>query len=248
VLSSNHLLDFFSEASLENPYSPPYGVLSLDTRAASRLEEWTTDPKVNLIAIAGRRPLGLEPPPMKVLASMCIDFAIAAKLPVISYFCPLLQTDELREGNTKEVQALISLTYALLRQLIEQLPVQFSSELDLSRRRFAGLQGNLDSWGIAMALLRDLVEIVPRPLFCIIHGFQILDDWSTEALLEEFVRVFKGSKSSDGGAEELKILFTTTGRSKALIKCLEPRELILADQDGAADGSARRAGTRRFLF
>ncbi|EPE33341.1 hypothetical protein GLAREA_06353 [Glarea lozoyensis ATCC 20868] len=248
ILGSNHLLNFFSEGSLEKPYSPPYNVLNLDQNASSRLKEWTTDSKINLLAVAGRRPHGHEPPPMAMLASMCIEYAVAAKLPVISYFCCLPQNDDLREGNTKEVQGLLSLIYAMIRQLINQLPAQFSSELNLSSQRFADLQGSLASWGVAISLLKDLVDIVPRPLFCIIDGLQLLDDWSTETLLEEFIAVLKEGSSSGGDTEGLKILLTTTGRSRALVKCLEARNLVLADRDGAADGSARRAGNRRFLF
>jgi hypothetical protein len=185
---------------------------------------------------------------MALLASMCIDFAAAAKLPVISYFCSLPQTGELRDGNTKEVQGLLSLIYAIIRLLIDQLPAQFSSELDLSSQRFAGLRGSVASWGVAISLLKDLIDIVPRPLFCIIDGLQLLDNWSTETLLEDFIAVLKERSSNGGETEGLKILFTTMGRSRALVKCLEASNLVLADRDGAADSSARRGGNRRFLF
>jgi hypothetical protein len=213
---------------------------------------------MNLLAIAGRPAVGLEPPPMKLLASMCIDFAIAAKLPVISYFCSLPQKDELQDGNTREVQALISMTYALIRQLVEQLPAQFTSEIDFSKKRFADLRGSSKTWGMAVSLLRDLVGFGPRPLFCIVDSLQLIDDWSTETLLEEFLSIFRPPRSSDrgrqdGGKEDdgqegLKVLFTTTGRSRSLVKKMDPKELVIADRDGAADSPARRAGNRRFLI
>ena len=97
ILASNHLLGFFSPFHLENPHqSHTSGPISLDTTAASRLKDWTTSTASDsqFISVAGRRPKGLEPPPMSVLASMCVDFAAAANLPVISYFISLPPREE----------------------------------------------------------------------------------------------------------------------------------------------------------
>lgn len=251
ILGSSHLLDYFSPIHLQSPHqSPIVGPISLNTIAASRLKEWTTStsPSSQLISIAGRRPKGLEPPPMSVLAATCVDFAVSAKLPVISYFISLVPNEELQACHPREVQALISLTYALVRQLIEQLPVQFSSVFDFSEGRLALLDGTLASWSDAVSLLKDLVQVVPKPLFCIVDGFQVLDDWSTEELLVELVEVLKGGNANDTGGEKLKVLITTTGRSRALMKVLEPNNILLADQDGAADSPARRGGRSNLIL
>lgn len=249
ILNSNHLLDMFSPVSIQSPFPPPYGTpISLDTTAASRLKEWTTNSKKSFLSIAGRRPKGLESPPMTVLASMCIDFATTAKLPVISYFCFLPREEELRAGNTREVQALLSLTYALIRQLIEQLPVQFSSEFDFAPERVALLDGTLESWKSATGLLRDLVEVVPKPLFCIVDGFQVLESWSTEGLFVDLFKALRGSEANDIKAERLKVLMTTTGKSSVLAKHLEVEEIVLADRDGAVDSPARRGGSTRLIL
>lgn len=247
ILGSNRLLDMFSMISREGQCKPPFGSVSLDTTATSRLKEWTIEPKINFLAIAGRRPKGPEPPPMKVVASMCIEFAIKAELPVISYFCSLPPKEDLREGNTPEVQEVLSLTYSLTRQLIERLPVQFQSKFDFSKERLALLDGSLITWSTAITLLRDLVKTIPKPLFCIVDGFQKLDDRNTEGLLEELVNVLKFSGSEGTNTDHLNVLFTTTGKSRALLKCLDPSEYVLADRDGAAGSSARRAGNRRFI-
>ncbi|KFY83512.1 hypothetical protein V498_08018 [Pseudogymnoascus sp. VKM F-4517 (FW-2822)] len=251
ILGSSHLLDYFSPIQLQSPHqSPIVGPISLNTIAASRLKEWTTStsPGSQLISIVGRRPKGLEPPPMSVLAATSVGFAVSAKLPVISYFISLVPNEELQACHPREVQALISLTYALVRQLIEQLPVQFSSVFDFSEERLALLDGTLASWSDAVSLLKDLVQVVPKPLFCIVDGFQVLDDQSTDELLVELVEVLKGGNGNDTGGEKLKVLITTTGRSRALMKVLEPNNILLADQDGAADSPARRGGRSNLIL
>jgi hypothetical protein len=185
---------------------------------------------------------------MTILASMCIDFANTAKLPVISYFCSLPRQDELRTGNTREEQALISLIYALVRQLIEHLPIQFSSEFDFGTERLALLDGTSESWKSATELLRDLVEAVPKPLFCIIDGFQLLNSWKTESLFEDFFRALRGSITTNSEAEKVKVLITTTGKCSAVSKHLKASEMVLADRDGAVDSAARRGGNTQLLF
>ena len=251
ILGSNHLLDLFSPTHLQSPYkSPIISPISLDTTAASRLKEWTTSTACSsqFISIAGRRPKGLEPPPMSVLASICVDFAVTANLPVISYFISLPPSEELQESHTWNVQALTSLTYALIRQLIEQLPVQFTSVFDFSERRLSLLDGKLKSWPDTVSLLRDLIEDVPKPLFCIVDGFQVLDDWSTEEFLVDLVRVLKGEGGNGAEGGKLKVLITTTGRSRALMKVLELNDIILADRDGAVDSPARRGGRSNLIL
>jgi hypothetical protein len=239
----------FSLTAIQPPYPPPYtNPVTLETIAAARLKDWTTNPEINFLSIAGRRPKGLEPPPMNILASMCVDFATNANLPAISYFCSLPQTGLLRAGNMREVQALVSLIYALIRQLIELLPIQFSSAFDFTQERLSLLEGTLKSWSDAIGLLQDLVHTVPKPLFCIVGDFQILDDWSTESLVGDLMKVLRYSDSKEVKREKFKVLITTTGRSKVLIKYLEVQELVLADRDGAVDGPARRGGNKRLIL
>ena len=251
LLNSNHLLNFFSPTQLHSLYQRPFtGPIFLKAAAAYRLKEWTTATSSNslFISVAGRRPKGLEAPQMTILASLCVDFTIAAKLPVISYFISTFPNKELREGNTQAVQAMLSVTYALIRQFIELLPAKFTSLFDFSPDRLLLLDGTLETWTDAIRLLRDLVEVVPKPLYCIIDGFQLLDDWSTEKYLADLLEGLRSKLANDGEAEGLKVLITTTGRSRALMKILEPKDLLLADQDGAVDSPVRRGGERELTL
>ncbi|KAG9228395.1 hypothetical protein BJ875DRAFT_547773 [Amylocarpus encephaloides] len=238
ILNSNPLLDMFPQRSFEIPYKPPFEALYLNTIAAYRLNEWITEHRVQLLNISGRKPKGLEAPPMKVLASMCVDFATRAELPVIMYFCTLPAKEELRPGNTPEVQALLSMTYALIRQIIEQLPIRFSANFDFSRERLTLLEGIQASWPAAIALLRDLVCTVPRPLFCIIDGFQIADDWSTKDFLGDFVGALMLPGPKRERTDRLDVLLTTAGFSPGIHSCLNSEEIVTAERDGTMGSPA----------
>jgi hypothetical protein len=183
---------------------------------------------------------------MTIVAAMCVDFANKAKLPVISYFCQLSRDKSLRPGNTRESQELVALTYSLIRQLIERLPAQLECESDFGGERFSRLDGTLKTWNDAVEALNDLLQFTPTILYCIIDGFQWLDDPSTDKFLKELVKVFRGAALPSSNC--FKVLITTTGRSRSLLGELSPTELILADRDGAKDGAARRGGNIRFII
>lgn len=61
------------------------------------------------------------------------------------------------------------------------------------------------------------------------------------------VEVLRG-EANDEEEERMKVLITTTGRSRALVKILEPNDLLLADRDGAVDGPARRGGKTNLIL
>jgi hypothetical protein len=133
-----------------------------------------------------------------------------------------------------------------MRQLIEQLPAKLECESDFSGERFSRLDGTLKTWSDAIAVLNDLLRFTPKILYCIIDGFQWLDDPSTDKFLKELVKVLRGAAVPSSNC--FKVLITTTGRSRSLLGELSQTELILADRDGAKGGAARRGGNIRFTI
>ncbi|KAF2258990.1 hypothetical protein CC78DRAFT_621384 [Lojkania enalia] len=94
----------------------------IDPEVLAYLAEWTREQSLApiLLICNSDTSLGIElESPMTILAVKFVDFASASNLPVISYFCELWRGEELQNGNTPEVQGLISVAYALLRQMLE---------------------------------------------------------------------------------------------------------------------------------
>lgn len=117
-----------------------------------------------------------------------------------------------------EVQAMLSLVYALTRQLVELLLPRFDTPIDLSDKRFTRLDGTAGSWTETVAVFRDLVQLVSGGAICVIDGLHWLDDRSTEVYLEEFFGVLREGK--------LRVVFTTTGRSACLHNEILPLDMV----------------------
>lgn len=160
--------------------------------------------------------------PLSMMAATTIALAAQTKLPIVSYFCELRRGEKIRPGNdTREAQAGLSLVYALTRQLMELLPLEFQSDVDLSRHRLASLDGSLGTWSAAVSLLIDISNLMPGPVLCIIDGFHWLCDRSTDRYLSDLLKVLRGVK--------WKVLLFTTGRSAVLREEVSTSETISVD-------------------
>lgn len=154
--------------------------------------------------------------PLTNLAAKFIDLAEMNSLPVISYFCEIQRV--VPENATRESKGAISLLYALIRQMVELLLPRFETTVDLSEERFLSLDGSLDGWTEALRMLRDLMKLKPGIVYCVIEGFHWLDDKTTDLPLAELVKCLRGG--------ELKVLFTTSGRSGCLLEHLDGAESL----------------------
>lgn len=95
----------------------------VNPKTLARLSEWST-------ASSSSQVLWLEGPhieaddfenPVTMMAAKFVDLADRSRVPVMSYFCQLSRHEQLRPGNTREMQAMTALLYALLRQMVELL-------------------------------------------------------------------------------------------------------------------------------
>jgi hypothetical protein len=137
-------------------------------------------------------------------------------------------------------QGLISLTYSLIRQLIDTLPTVVDSDalLDLSAERFRSLDGTLSSWKAALSLVDTLLHFLPPLLVLVIDGIDRIDDPSTDTAVRELIRVLlthtrhqPQSLDSDSPAQPFlfKVLFTVTGRPSALVETMSENQLVLSE-------------------
>ena len=250
LLSSKGLEDLIDRDRIMLEYDEA-AVMYMDWKIVSALEEWTTS-RSRMICIVGTNQV-VDTPSTTMLATEYVASANQASIPTISYFCelPRPHTDPLKP-MTAEVSGLISLTYALIRQLIELLPSFMDYAEDLGVQRFANLDGSLESYPEAITLLSDLLDLSPPMLVCVIDGIEVLEDKSTAAHMTAFIKILQGHKTyrgplSKGSDRVLKVLFITSGRSRVLLTELESDELVFVEQAGSAMKPGRPSVGRRSL-
>ena len=250
LLFSSHLEDHIDRDRIMVEHDKA-SVIYMDWQVVSALEEWTTSTS-QLFCIVGPSQV-VDTPSTSVIATEYVAFAKQAGIPTISYNCELPQPrTKLPKYMTGEMSGLISLTYALIRQLIELLPSSMNYTEDLGAQRFANLDGYTESYSDAITLLNDLLDLSPPMLFCVIDGFQVLNDRSTTAHMTAFVKTLRGHRTYRGPLSKdsdrvLKILFTTAGRSRVLLTELKGEELVFAERAGSAMKPGRASVGRRSL-
>ena len=213
----------------------------------SALQEWTTANSQMLCIVGPQYTTGQSS--TSVVAAEYVESAVQSQIPVVSYFCRLPRK-KLSFGKTLGEEALVSLTYALIRQLIELLPSIFSPEEGLSSQQFALLDGSVGSFNHALTALSNLLDLSPPLLFCVIDNIQDLEESSTKRYLEMFIDTLRGhTKTRDARSTDsnrvLKILFTTAGRSRSLLDHLSNDELVFAEQSNTARRPGRPSTGRR---
>ena len=199
---------------------------NMPVEIAMRLQKWATGDNSAIISLSGTNAYAeiRTPDSLSSVAANLIAFADLAKLPVVSYFCTLGTPGDLSSPRTRETQALIALVYALLWQLVELIPVETKVNVDLSADRFCLLDGTTDTFAEALNLLRDAFQCAPYLLYCVIDGLHWLDDRSTRALLDRFVSLLLDiTRSGDAQEHQIKIVLTTAGPSRALLRSRLPR-------------------------
>ena len=220
-------------------YDPSVGLFS-DWQVVAALQEWSTSDSSQIINVVGPS-LIKETSPTAPIASHCIDLAIQSGIPVISFFCELPQRGtSLSDGESPEMRALISLTYALIRQIVELVPPGMNEHPDsLNRRSFERLDGCSETMEDALDVLGQLLDQSPPVLLCIIDGLQKLDDRETRQHLKLLLETLRGRRRAEyteaaSSEHLLKILFTTDGRSRCLLNDLSSSELVFAERSSTS--------------
>jgi hypothetical protein len=186
----------------------------LDARTLSRVKEWIQRPGDHLLYISDSNQSNTT---LTTMNARLIGFAESSKIPVISYFCELSRDDPDTENVTLEMKQLITLLYALIRQALELLEIQFASSADFSASRYSSL--NYGTWKEALHLFAELAELTPPLLFVVIDGFEWTDDSSTESCTTELLSVLR--------CENFKVLISSRQQSRSLLGALEPEETWL---------------------
>ncbi|TLD11884.1 hypothetical protein PspLS_11307 [Pyricularia sp. CBS 133598] len=239
--------DYFNRDRVRLPNDPSKSPATVQASTLSALSDWTASPERGPLWLAGRpffeaRDLAN---PLSRLAATFVDLAGGSGIPTASYFCELRRggSGEPQERPIPEVQGALALAYALVRQMVELLLVKFETEVDMSARRLARLDGTTGTWGEVVVLMGELLSLMPKTFFCVVDGLQWLDGRESDRYLADVVGLLY--------ARGVKVLYTTTGRSGVLLNVLEASETIEVqvkrrgdeeDGKGGGDGHAE-AGT-----
>lgn len=232
-INSAHIEDYFHRDRVR-PSGRDMGPAKAPREVLRRIVQWTrgTESVPSILWIDGpfSNSRGNDNP-LSRLAATVIDFAAQSHVPVMSYFCELRRGEDIRDSNTPEIQALLALVSALIRQMIELLLPAFNTDVDLSKQRFARIDGTTDCWDEAMSLIRDMVHLLPEAdkVFCIVDGMHWLDDRRTLSHIQQLIEVLR--------ATGFRILLTTSGRAAALRQATTKHEAMLVESFGRADES-----------
>lgn len=227
---SRHLEDYFTWEHV-NPHLDGSTARSLaDATFVEGLDDFTAATESQLLYAHGQYHIqGADV--LRQWALAYKSLAQAAGVPVISYFCELSH-DEPLASRTRESVELSALIYALIRQLVNFLPVGNADMAALGAGRFSALDGTHRTWKEALRVLEDLVAGARLPLMLfVIHGLNVVEDdfeHSTDDALEELVHYLariSGSRST-GEGRICKVLFTTSGLSETLSSLLDERSVI----------------------
>lgn len=241
LLASRDLELHFDRNQMRLSFEIPANV-TITSQIANRLRCFVTNVEDTLLAVAGptrRDHQGLSTT-SKVAASL-VEQGDTIGIPIISWFCALASDLDEDDGTTKEARALISLVYALIRQLIELLPLKPQAPVQMEIGAFESLDGTLSTIDAALQLLETAIEQMDSMLLIVIDGFQCLDDASTSHYLDKMVEILmaagpESAQSSRQGQPLVRVLMTTSGRSRALLRMLDRNAYVLADESGPRPG------------
>jgi hypothetical protein len=222
-----------------------------EVEVIQRLQAWTMYAKSSTMALYGPASLGANSS-SQLIASNYIQAAMTAGIPHLSYFCSITH-DAPPERRLRETIGLVSLIYALMKQLIRLIPLQWAARPgpDLSER-FSKLDGTLRSWDTTLSLFKELLDLSEPPLLLIvIHGIEILEHEATNTYLNAFVEALRQVTHNDRDADRseriIKVLFTTSGNSQVLGSSLTMSETFDNNRGEAAHSPGQARKGRRHV-
>lgn len=228
LLFSAPLESFFDRDNIRIPWTPD--LATLPTEGTDRLQHWIMSESSNILALASSSAYS----PLSDVAAGVVQLIDKTRLPIISYFCLLDRGANTQDGETRETRAVTSLLYALIRQSMELFPTVFSSSKDFSTERFLSLDGSIQTFHLALDLLRDSLTHAPPALYCVIDGLQWLDDRSTVPMMDSLIQVLRDFTTESGEMGiTFKLLLTTAGPARSLLRSSLDRRECYTVEGGA---------------
>ncbi|KAF2234968.1 hypothetical protein EV356DRAFT_566660 [Viridothelium virens] len=198
----------------------------LDDQILWRMQEWLRDDiDSQLLWISGpwefQDSSSARPAALAIIAA-----AYQVQTLIVSYICEKPRLSERKPGMSLEKTELITLLYSLIDQLMH-FNVE-DEDLDLGRHRFEKLDGSRDSWSGAIALLSELLKHTPGLRFCVIDGMNLLEASDGADWCDDLLRTLLECHTSEDA--HFNLLFTTAGKSRALLQRVSGRQHYDSDQ------------------
>lgn len=240
---SRHLDKYTSDVqdSLESVFADTE---SADRDVVQQLQEWgasTTSQSLWVVGVFENH----YPSSTTAIAVKVVTSAQMLRVPVVCYLCsparPCSHDDDLAEATV------IDFLYSLIRQLIYLLPADVESSANLTKIRFARLDGEMESFNTALGLLETLITFAPKTLLIIIDGLEQLDDSIVEDEVEEILNILQDNVASSLDAKDrrlLKTLYTTAGDCGTLENMDEDNLTTIEARRGGPPKRRRKRGVR----
>ncbi|KAK7424338.1 hypothetical protein QQX98_000606 [Neonectria punicea] len=225
---SRHFEDYFTWDNVHPVLEAPLPLLA-DATFLGRLDYFTTSMESTVLYAHGQ----YQGESTNLLRQSVSAYAVhsqEAGVPVVTYFCQLPH-DEPPEHRSRESIELSALLYAMIRQVVNLLPVD-TTNIPLDMEMFSTLDGTLRTWQEALTLFEQLVRCVELPLLLfVIDGINVLEDQfehSTDEQLESLVRCLARMTNMGAVGEDriVKVLFATMGLSETLCQLLDRDDMI----------------------
>lgn len=224
VLKCSANIDSFFSLDCVRPGTTPSKTARVNKKTTDRLEQWSSKGSGSrTLWFKGRYmpERGAANPLTRIVIGL-VELAAQSEVPLVSYFSRPGRSDEQRGRELPEEMAFTSTLYALIYQILRLLPAQFELDVDLSEEQFRRLDGTKASWEDAVRILKDIIQLLDRPVYCILDGVQWVEHSNTDEHLRLVIAALR--------QEPMRALFITSGLSRVLRGEI-PRAEILADEE-----------------
>lgn len=224
VLKCSANIDSFFSMECVRTGTTPSKTARVNKKTADRLQQWSSKGSGSgTLWFKGRyMPERGAANPLTRIGIGLVELAAQSDVPLVSYFNRPGRSDEPRALELPEEMAFTSTLYALIYQILRLLPAQFELDVDLSEEQFRRLDGTKASWEDAVRILRDIIQLLDRHVYCILDGVQWVEHSNTDEHLRLVIAALR--------QEPMRALFITSGLSRVLRDEISRAE-ILTDEE-----------------
>ncbi|KAJ5757130.1 uncharacterized protein N7511_007312 [Penicillium nucicola] len=179
------------------------------------LRKWTMASTGEDLILWVISPFEIAPPTSAELVAYGVIWsAVQAKAQFVSYICERPRPGQVPGfQGAEDKAAVLAMAYSLIMQLLQfHTP---DDELRVQKEIIDRLTRPGERWSSALALLKCLLENTPTLRYCIISRINLIENNAREMCREFVDMLFLHVRNSNW---PLRILFTTSGQSRALLE------------------------------